>query len=325
MSEPQSELTQPPVQSETAEDEINLIDLLIVVAKHKKMILSVTFAAALLSVGISLLQPNIYTGTTKILPPQSNKSSSLNSVMLDQLGGLAGAAGGALGLKDPNALYISMMKSRTICEKIVNRFSLQKVYEQKTIMDTLKALEKESTIASGKDGVITVEVDDKDPQRAADMANAYVEELNSLLKTLAITEASQRRQFFDSQLKPAKDRLTDAEVMLDRTPTTSLHYLEALRNLKYQESIYQVLAKQFEVAKLDEAKDSPLIQVLDKAYVPERKSKPKRSLIVIVATLIAFFLAVIWAFVSEAMQRAKEQPDQAERLAELSRAFRFMR
>ena len=305
------------------EDEINIIDLLIVVAKHKKMILGVTFVAALLAVGYAMLLPSIYTATTKILPPQANKSSSVNSLMLDQLGGLAGAAGGALGLKDPNALYLAMMKSRNIGEKIVHRFDLQSVYEAKTLTDTLKRLEKESSITAGKDGVIVVEVDDKYPQRAAAMANAYIEELNKLMQTYAITEASTRREFFETQLKPAKDRLTDAEVTLDKTPNTSLHYLDALRNLKYQESIYQVLAKQFEVAKLDEAKDSPLIQVLDKATVPEKKSKPKRSLIVILTTLVAFFLAVIWAFVSESMFRAKQQPEQAERLVKLQSALKF--
>jgi tyrosine-protein kinase Etk/Wzc len=74
---------------------------------------------------------------------------------------------------------------------------------------------------------------------------------------------------------------------------------------------------------LDEAKDSPLIQVLDKAFVPENKSKPKRSLIVILVAMVAFFLAVIWAFVSEAMRRAKEQPEQAERMQALRNAFKF--
>ena len=312
-----------PVVNPPTEDEINLVDLLLVVAKHKKMILSVTFVFALLAVGIALLLPPIFTGTTKILPPQSNQSSSVNSIMMAQLGGLAGAAGSALGLKDPNALYIAMMKSRTIGEKIVRRFDLQAVYEKKTLTDTLKELEDSTTIAAGKDNVIKVEVDDKDPQRAAAIANAYHEELNGLMQTLAITEASQRRQFFETQLRPAKDKFTDAEVTLDKTPNTSLNYLEALRNLKYQESVYQVLAKQFEVAKLDEAKDSPLIQVLDKAYIPEKKSKPKRSLIVIIATLFGFLIAVLWAFVKEAMRKVQEQPDQAVRWAELRKAIRF--
>jgi tyrosine-protein kinase Etk/Wzc len=304
-----------------AEDEINLLDLLIVLAKRKKMILSVTFAAALVAVGISLLMPKIYTGTAKILPPQQSQSSA--SALMNQLGGLAGMAGGSLGLKSPNDLYLAMLKSRNVMEKIVRRFDLQTVYEAKTMTDAIKALEKNSSFVSGKDSVIVVEVDDKEPQRAADVANAYIEELNKLMQTLAITEASQRRQFFENQMKPAKDKLTDAEITLDRTFKTSLQYMDALRNLRYQESIYEILVRQFEAAKLDEAKDSPLIQVLDKAYPPEKKSKPKRSLIVIMATLVAFFLAVIWAFVSEAMQRAKEQPEQAERMLALRNAFKF--
>ena len=301
------------------EDEINLLDLLIVLAKQKKVILGMTFGAALLAAGISVLLHNIYTGTAKILPPQSSQSSSVNAIMLAQLGGLAGAAGSALGLKDPNALYLAMLKSRNIMEKVARRFDLQKVYDKKFMVDTLKALEKESSITAGKDGVITVEVDDEDPQRAAAMANAFIEELNKLMQTFALTEAAQRRQFFETQMKPAKDKLTDAEITLDKTPNTSLRYLDALRNLKYQEAVYEILAKQFEMAKLDEAKDAPLIQILDKATAPEKKSKPKRSLIVILATLVAFFLAVIWAFMKEAMLRAKQEPVQSERISTLKR------
>jgi uncharacterized protein involved in exopolysaccharide biosynthesis len=321
MSENQTALQQPT----SPDDEINLLDLMIVLAKHKKMIMLVTFAAALLAVGYSLLMPNIYTGTAKILPPQSSQSSSVNAIMLAQLGGLTGAAGAALGLKDPNALYLAMLKSRNIMEKIVRRFDLQTVYEAKTMTDTLNALEKESTISSSKDGVIVVEVDDNDPQRAAALANAYIEELNKLMQTFALTEASQRGQFFETQMKPAKDKLTDAEIALDRTPNTSLQYMDALRNLRYQEGIYDILARQFAAAKLDEAKDSPLIQILDNAIPPEKKSKPKRSLIVILATLAAFFLAVVWAFIKEALTRSKSDPEQDARLQELRQVFRWSR
>lgn len=312
-----------PPASAPAENEINLLDLLIVVAKHKKMILSATFAGALLSVVIALLLPPIFTGTAKILPPQSNQSSSVNAIMLGQLGGLAGAAGSALGLKDPNALYVAMLKSRNIMEKLALKYDLKAVYEAKDMTDTLKAFEKESTITSGKDGVIMVEVDDKDPQRAAGLANAYIDELNKLMQTFALTEASSRRQFFEKQMKPARDNLTDAEVMLDKTPNTSLQYMDALRNLRYREGIYQLVASQFAAASLDEAKDAPLIQILDKAVVPEKKSKPKRSLIVILATLVVFFLAVIFAFVRENMLRAEQQPEQAERMGELRKAFKW--
>ena len=303
------------------EDEINFIDLLIVLAKHKVMIISVTFVAVLIALGISLLLPNIYTGTAKILPPQQNQSSA--SALLGQLGGLAGLAGGAMGIKSPADLYIAMLKSRTLNETIVKRFNLQQVYEAKTLTDTLKVLENNSTITAGKDGVITVEVNDREPKRAADLANTFIEELAKLMQNFALTDASQKRAFFEQQMKQAKDKLTDAEIHMDRTPNTSLQYLDAVRNLKYQEAIWEILAKQFEVAKLDEAKDFPLVQVLDKAIPAERKSKPKRSLIVILAAIVAFFFAVIWAFISEAIQRAQEQPEQAERMQALRKAFKF--
>jgi uncharacterized protein involved in exopolysaccharide biosynthesis len=306
-------------------DEINLIDLLIVLVKNKAMIIKITLAGAILSVGYSLSLDNIYTSTTKILPPQSSQSTSANSVMLAQLGVLAGGAGAALGSigKDPNAIYIAMLKSRTITEKIVAKFDLKTIYKKESLTDTIKSLLDASNMVSSKDGLITIEVDDKDPQRAANLANAYVEELNSLMQTLAITEASQRRLFFETQLKPAKDRLSDAEIKLDRTLKTSLAYLDALRDQKYLEGVYEIIVRQFEAAKMDEAKNSPLIQVLDKAIPPEKKSKPKRSLIVILAMIVCFFLATIWTFIREAMLKLKERPEQAQRLLELSAAFRI--
>jgi len=318
MSENQIAIQQ---QATPEDDEINLLDLLIVLAKHKKRIIGATFAAALLAVGYALSLPNIYTGSTKILPPQQSQSSA--SAMLSQLGGLAGMAGGSLGIKNPNDLYIAMLKSRSVMEKIVKRFDLQKVYEQETLTGTLNALEGSMTVASGKDGMITVEVSDKDPQLAANIANAFIEELNKLLQTYSLTDASQKRTFFEQQLRQAKDKLTDAELKLDKTPNTSLQYLDALRNLKYQEALWEILARQFEMSKLDEAKDFPLIQVLDKATPPEKKSKPKRSQIVLLATLVAFFLAVIWAFISEALARSGSDSEQGARLQELRRAFRW--
>jgi uncharacterized protein involved in exopolysaccharide biosynthesis len=216
-----------------------------------------------------------------------------------------------------------MMKSRTITEKIVQRFGLKTVYGTETVTATIKALDQQSAITTGRDGIISVEIDDTDPQRSSDIANAYVEELNSLMKTLALSEASQRRQFFESQMKPSKDRLTNAEVTLDRTPNTSLHYLEALRNMKFEESIYQVLVKQYEIAKLDEAKNAPLIQIMDKAIVPERKSKPKRSLIVIGATLAALLLGLLTAFVKYGISDTKQNPSQFEKIQLLKKALQW--
>jgi uncharacterized protein involved in exopolysaccharide biosynthesis len=285
------------------EDEISLLDLLIVLAKHKGMILKATTAVAVLSAGFALLMPNVYTGTARILPPQQSQSTA--SAMLNQLGGLAGMAGSSLGIKNPNDLYVGMLKSRNVMEKVVKRFDLQKIYETKTMTDTLKKLNSNVSVASGKDGIITVEVDDKDPKRAADLANAFIEELDKLMQTFSLTEASQKGKFFEKQLKQARDKLTDSELALDKTPNTSLHYMDAVRSVKYQEAVWEILAKQYEMAKLDEAKDYPLIQILDVATTPERKSKPHRALIIMLSTFIFFFLASIGAFLREGMKHAK--------------------
>jgi uncharacterized protein involved in exopolysaccharide biosynthesis len=310
-----------PAPQEMPDDEISLLDLLIVLAKHKAMILKATLGAALLAVAVTLLLPNVYTGTARILPPQQGQSSA--SALLGQLGGLAGLAGGAMGIKNPADIYLAMFKSRTLMEKIANRFGLRQLYEEKTLTDTLKMLESNTAFTAGKDGVITVEVSDHDPKRAADMANAFVEELAKMMQNFALTDASQKRAFFEQQMKQAKNTLTDAEIHLDKTPNTSLQYMDAVRSVKYQEAVWEILAKQFEMAKLDEAKDFPLIQVLDHATPPEKKSKPKRSVIVLLATLVAFFLAVILAFARESMLRAKQQPEQAERMQALRNAFKW--
>ncbi len=347
--------------------------------------------------------PNIYTGVTRILPPQQSQSTA--AAMLGQLGALAGVAGTSLGIKNPNDLYVGMLKSRTVADNLISRFELRKLYETKTADDARKALEGNSRVTSGKDGLIAIEFDDKDPKRAAAIANAYVEELYKLTQTLAVTEASQRRLFFEKQLALTKRELGNAEVALKTTqeetklikideqgraiieafarlraqvvakevqlgamrsfateqnpdlirtqqeliglraqlakmekshnptqgdilvptgqvPEAGLEYLRKLRDVKYYETIFELLAKQYEAAKIDEARDTSLIQVLDKALEPEKKSKPKRALIVILTALVFGFLAVIWAFIREAGEKARQNPEQAERLNLLRRYVR---
>src|SRR6266571_5452240 len=115
--------------AEPADQEVSLLDLLIVLAKHKRLVLGLPAAAALVSAAVSLLLPNIYTGTTKVLPPQQTQSTS---AVLAQLGSLAGLAGGAVtaGLKNPNDLYVGMLKSRTVADNLIQRFDLNKHYDQ---------------------------------------------------------------------------------------------------------------------------------------------------------------------------------------------------
>jgi uncharacterized protein involved in exopolysaccharide biosynthesis len=385
------------------DDEINLMDLVLVIAKHNRFILKLTGSVAALAIIYALLQTNIYTAKTVILPPQQGASTA--SMLLGQLGGLAGLAGGAAGIKSPNDLHIGMLKSRTVADKMIARFNLKQKFEAKTMEATRTALAGATAIAAGKDGFITIEFSDKDPKFAASVANAYVEELDKLNNTLAVTEASRKRLFFETQLKMTRDNLAAAEVGFKQTqertgliqpeaqgqaiimaasnlraqvtaaevklqsmgsfatpqnpdyqklqqnltslrtqlakaerngvqgrgdimvptgklPETGLEYIRKMRDLKYQETLFELLSKQFEIAKIDEAKEAALIQVVDKALVPEKKSKPKRSLIVILATLMAFFIGVLLAFVREASERASQDPASAERMNLLRRYLR---
>jgi uncharacterized protein involved in exopolysaccharide biosynthesis len=285
------------------ESQISVPDLWIKVVEQRRMILGVTLAVTLLALVISLLIPNVYTGTVKILPPQQSQSSA--SALLNQVSGLLGMSGSSLGGKNPNDLYVTMLKSRTVTEKIVNRFDLIKVYDQDSVSEAIKKLNKNVSVMAGKEGVITVEVEDYNPKRAAELANAYVQELDKMMQSFALTDASQKRNFFEQQLRASKDKLTNAEITLDQTPKTSLQYLDAVRNLRYQESVFEILAKQFEMAKLDESKNYPLIQVLDKASPPEERTRPKRAMIVGTAAAVALFLALALVYWSERQMRIR--------------------
>ncbi|WP_218079638.1 GumC family protein [Anthocerotibacter panamensis] len=375
---------------------ISLLDLFIVLAYHKKAILLATLGSVILALGLSFLLPDTYTAETTILPPPKKAAGA--SALLGSLGGL-GDLSGSLGLNDQSKLYVGMLTSRTVADRLIERFKLKVVWDMKTLADTRKALESSTTITAGKDSIIAIEVEDKDPQRVAQLANGYVEELYKLTQTLAVTEASQRRLFFEKQLKIAKEGLANAEVALKKTqektglieidnqarvileaiatlraqvaakevelgamrtatttqnpdyirvqeelkglkaqqikleqsqnkrgdifvasgkvPEASLEYLRAVRDVKYYEKIFEFTAQQFEVAKIDEARDSSLVQVLDQAIPPEKKSGPKRLQITLVVGLVALILSVFWAFANSAYQQMQANPEQALRLQEL--------
>jgi hypothetical protein len=148
------------------DEEISLLDILIVLAKHKKLVLGLPFLAAVIAAGITLLMPNWYTATAKLLPPQQSQSNAL--AILGQLGALSGGASSALGIKNPSDIFVAMLKSRTVADALAERFNLKDLYNTQFVQDARKALAGNTNIVAGRDGVITIEVDDKSPQRAAD-------------------------------------------------------------------------------------------------------------------------------------------------------------
>lgn len=202
----------------TADAQSSLVRAVRIVLLRKYLVL--LCAAAGLAVGLFMalaIKPS-YTAKAVFLPP--NNSSNSSSMIIGQLGQLAGISGssGALGsLKDPGAIYIGILQSRTVADEMIRRFDLQKLYRTKKLSGTERALAGHSKFIAGKDTLIAVTVDDVDPQRAAAMANGYLNELSRQNDRLALTEAGQRRVFFEKQLEREKDRLADAEVELTRT------------------------------------------------------------------------------------------------------------
>ena len=388
------------------EDEISLLDLLIVLAERKRLIFWVTATFAVLAIVVSLLLPIRYTATITLLPPQQNSSmGTALASQLGSLGGLAALAGNSLGIKNPNDMYVAMFKSQTVEDGMIKHFGLMKEYHAKYLSDARKTFEHLATVdGNGKDGLIHISVEDRSPQRAAELANGYVDQFRDLSQHLAITEAAQRALFFKQQLDEARAKLANAEDALVKTenktgliemnsqaraliesaaslnaqiaakemqiqgmqtyatgqnaqlvqaeqeldslraqltklggaqdlsgggilvpkgqvPTASLEYVRRLRDVKYYDTIFNILAQQYELAKLDEAKEGALIQVVDPAIPPDRRSSPKRTLIVIVATFVGFLIGIFWALVQAGFERLKEDPEASSKLALLRRAF----
>jgi tyrosine-protein kinase Etk/Wzc len=387
-------------------DDISVFDLLIILAERRRLISWITIVFACSAIIISLLLPKSYKATVTLLPPQ--QSSSIGASLVSQLGnmggGMAALAGGSLGIKNPNDMFVAMLKSRTVEDAMVQRYDLQKEYRSRYLSDARKAFESHVTVdGSGKDTMIHISVEARDPNRAAELANGYVEQFRSLSEHLAITEASQRRLFFQKELEQAKNNLASAEEALKATqektgliqldsqsraliesaatlraeitarevqiqgmqtyatsenaqlvqaqreldglraqlsrlggsgngtdefivpkgkvPQAGIEYVRRVRDIKYNETIFEILARQFEVAKLDEAKQGALIQVVDPAIPPDRRSFPKRALIVIGATFVGLFVGIIVSLLQAGFRRLKEDPDTRDKLANLRRVF----
>jgi uncharacterized protein involved in exopolysaccharide biosynthesis len=374
-----------------AEDEISLLDLLQTVVDNLRLLVLGPLAVGVLALGISFLVPPTYTAKTQFLPPQQQQSAAAS--MLASLGSLGGLAGAATGLKNPADQYLAYMKSVTLQDAIIERFKLQERYDTKTKVDTRIALTANVRAAGGKDGLISVEADDKDPQFAAELANAHVQELGKLLGKLAVTEAQQRRLFFEKQLTQAKDKLTQSEIDLKATgvsgsvlksnpasavaavaglqaqvtaqevkvgamrgylaetapdfkqamtelanlraqlskqekdspaggkATAEGDYVTKYREFKYHETLFELFAKQYELARVDESREGAVIQVLDVAQPPERKSKPKKALISIIATLAAGFALLLFVFIRQALRNASQDGESAKKMAALKTSW----
>lgn len=374
------------------DDEISLLDLALVLVKRKKLIFWMTFGLAVLVAIYSLVTPKIYRAETRLLPPKSAEVGA--SALLDMA---TGGAASALAGKTPGDLYVGIAKGRTVMDAVIGKFKLGEVYEidnPDRIRAALSAnLEAKSDL---KTGIISIAVLDRDPARAAAVANGFVEALKDVTSGLAISESAQKRLYYESQIKDVQVSLQKAENNLksyqERTgiqeagsqtgaligtlasiraqvtakevqlralrayatgqnpevkkvqnelaalyaqlekleagqgkgqdplnpaggmPQARLEYMRLLREAKFNEYLYGLLQKQFEMAKLGEVKDAAVIQVIDEAVPPQVRFKPKRRLMVMLAAVLGFFLSIFAAFFLEFLENARRDPESAAKL-----------
>lgn len=390
-------------------NEISAIELATVLGEEKRLLFGLPFLAAITSIAITLSMPPIFTAKVSMLPSSAGSPAGGIGTLLSEVGGLASIAGLSLGESGSNQTYIGILRSESAANLANERFGLMDRYE---LLYRDQLTEKLADIiqieVDKKSQIITLTVDDKDPQFAADLANGYYDILLELQNRLAITQAQKKRAFFEDQFQKAKEQLANAEVNLSKVqeetgvleletqanstisalanvraqiaskevklkalrsfattnnpeyqqtlaelsglqdqlrkldanspkggqsqrsfgdlsaaqlPKTGLEYVRALREVKYHQAIFEVMAKQFEFAKLEEAKEGNGLQLLDPAVKPERKTKPKRAQIVILATLAAGFIAILLAIFRGALRTNRLDPEQNEKIKQLKKAW----
>jgi uncharacterized protein involved in exopolysaccharide biosynthesis len=349
--------------------ELDLGQLLSPLRRHWQQWIGGTVVAGVIGWGGSFLITPTFTATTTLLPPQQQQS--IASSALASLGSLAGLTGASP--KSPADEYVSLMQSVTVSDRMIDRFKLMELYHAKYRRNARQKLTANTQITIGKkDGMINVVVEDTDPTRAASMANQYVEELRRMTSVLAVSEAQQRRMFFEKQVQDTKQKLiaaqsalqdsgftagamkaepraaadeyariradmTAADVRLQtlrnsmtessaevqqqaatlqalRAKVAQLEqsskpnssdpdYVSKYREYKYQEAFFDMMAKQYEIARVDESREGALIQVVDPALVPEDRSWPRRSFVAGGVTLVAAFMLALWLVLRDRRQR----------------------
>ena len=386
---------------------IGLVEALTWVGQGKRLVAVVTLIAAIGSLVVGLLLPKIYTARATLLAPGSQQASG-SAAALAALGSLGGLVDGAAA-KSPDELYVALLKSDSVERALAQRFDLKTRYDAPNYEALRKAMPNHIHISSDKkSGLITVEVDDKDPQFAANLANAHAGEIAKVLDRLAVSEAQLRRVFFEKQMNETKENLVHAEqnmrsmqektgvIVLDKQaealitgaaqvralisqrevqlkvlrtsatgqnpdvirldselralraelarmestrggtdgstvdipvgklPEAGIEYIRARREMKLQETLLESMVRQYEAAKLDEAKEGPALQQVDIAVPPDHKSKPSVALIAIASTLLGFLGSTAFVLTRRYMAWSRElNPQDAQAHEAMLKAWRW--
>lgn len=365
--------------------ELDLMAVTAVLLRKKRILLLFASVTALLvAITVFFLIRPTYTAKAVFLPPQTAPGTSMEQ-LASQLGSMS-VLGTLSGLKSPGDVYVGILGSRTIADDLIKQFGLQNAYKAKRLSDAEEDLKKHSNFEAGKDGLVTISVEDHDPKRAAAIANGYLDELTTQNGRLALTGASQRRLFFEQQMQNEEHALSDAEVALKKmeeqtgiiapldqsraainaieqtraqittreielsalaqsnteqnpdviriraeiaalqkqlktlqdgqeknrpgnvqhptakVPALELEYVRKARDVAYHEVLFNMLAKQYEAARLDESRDAPVLQVIDRAVVPDKKSGPHRIILTAAGFLIGAMIGCIWILVGVGLE-----------------------
>ncbi len=364
--------------------------------ERRRLVFRFTLSGLLISLLIAFLIPKRYESTARLMPPDDRSTSGLAMLasMSSQVGALGSLAGGLLGVKSSGALFVGVLGSRSVQDRLIERFDLRRVYRTGLMSNAEKQLAENSIISEDrKSGIITITVTDHSPQRAAVLAQAYVEELDRLISQLSTSSAHRERVFLEDRLKTVKGDLDSAaehfgqfaskntaidiqaqgKAMVDAAaqlqgeliaaesqlqglkqiytpnnvrireiearigelqrqldklggsssqavqnttstddpsyptirelPLLGVTYSDLYRRTKIEEAIYETLTQQYELAKVQEAKETPSVKVLDAAQVPDRKAYPSRLLVLLIGTVGSFVIVSLAIFGKASWQK----------------------
>jgi len=352
--------------------------------EQRQFLFRVTALGLVAATAIAFLISKRYESTARLMPPDNQSSSGLAmaaAALSGRVGGLGGIAGDLLGLKSTSELFVGILGSRTVQDKLIQQFDLKRVYRDRRMEDARKDLANHTDISvDRKSQIITIKVTDRSPQRAATMGQAYVEELNRLVAELSTSSARRERIFLEGRLQAVKQDLeaaekefsqfasrntaidikeqgkamveaaatlqgqliaaqseleglrqiyTDSNVRvrsvrarikelqhqleklggkgegaaatpgqeveslypsIRKLPLLGVTYADLYRRTKVQEAVFETLTQEYELAKVEEAKEIPTVKVLDPANVPEKKSFPPRLVIIFLGTTFALLV-----------------------------------
>ena len=301
MNQPQNLPSQQNIISpDVNDDEINLLDFIQTLGEEKWLLFGLPFICSCIAAVISLYLPPMYTAKATFVVP--DKQSSATSAVLDQLGGLGGLAGSLS--KSPTEMYMAFMQSNTVQDEIITELDLMQRYQKISKEDTRKKLLSLVKITTDKkSGLITIEAQDRSADIAAKLANSYLKPFRTFLNRMSLEEAHLRRDFFAQQISVIAQR--------------------PFRDPFVQSALMSTMIKQYEAARIDEARESQILFPVDVAKAPERRSSPKRMKLVLIVGLIAFFLTFLMICIKRVLRHTQSNPDSSQKWANMKKAWKL--